>query len=335
MAAGGNIPTLAALEATVSDLNIVTIENSDKLTDLADDNLLVPLEKQRIRQQWDQIAAEYGDIASTAASLAVSYSAYVTVLQALANYLNGGSTWTSGYPLFINNANMSNTHAISGALFRDRFRDFYTQRQILLNDLSSAAAAKGARVGVNLFKPDGSPASNSDLVATWNTINSSNISTFFQTAAIGTAQIGTAAITSALIENLAVNRAKIAYLAIDSARIEDLAVTTAKIANLSIGGIKVKPPTSGSMYLNSGQWAPVYHNTGRKCLISIYKVVLHKPFLAPADGFENKIIDVDSQDNHFSFGNYSVLSVITMHPDYGYAYTSYYNCAATIYYTYS
>jgi len=332
--AAGEIPDLDALAVDVAVLETATINNSDKLNELGDDDKLTPADKKRIRAQWDQLVGESADVAATASSLLVSYSAYSTVFQALGTYLNGGTTWVSGYPLFISDVYMDVTHNISGSLFSTRLNDVYTQRQILLNNIASAAAAKGAQVGVNLFKPDGSPASNTDLVATWNKVNNTNITTFFNAAAIGTAQIQTAAITNALIQNLAVDNSKIANLAVDSAKITNLAVTSAKLADLSVGGIKIKPPISGSLYLAYGQWVGVSHYTGRKCLISIYKIQLHTPWNVYDTSAPNRSVEIDSQDNHFSFGNYSGYTVAVTHGE-GFGGLFFIGCPVTIYYTYT
>ncbi len=332
--AAGEIPDLNALAADVEVLETTTISNSDKLNDLGNDSKLTPADKKRIRAQWDQLVGESADVAATASSLLVSYSAYLTVFTALGTYLNGGTTWVSGYPLFISDAYMNVTHSISGSLFSTRLNDVYTQRQILLNNIASAAAAKGAQVGVNLFKPDGSPASNTDLVATWNKVNNTNITTFFNAAAIGTAQIQTAAITNALIQNLAVDNSKIANLSVDSAKITNLAVTSAKLADLSVGGIKIKPPISGSLYLAYGQWVGVSHYTGRKCLISIYKIQLHTPWTVYDTSAPNRSVEIDSQDNHFSFGNYSGYTVAVTHGE-GFGGLVFIGCPVTIYYTYT
>jgi hypothetical protein len=73
-----------------------------------------------------------------------------------------------------------------------------------------------------------------DFVSRLSRINDQNISTFISAGAIGNAYIGNAAIDSAKIQDAAITTAKIANAAIDSAKIKDAAITTAKIANAAI-----------------------------------------------------------------------------------------------------
>lgn len=185
----------------------------------------------------------------------------------------------------------------------------------------------------------GKPANNATVGAQFGVnisgqMTAATASTYIANGAIAEAQIGTAAITSAKIQTGSIGTAHIVNGSITTALIGDLAVTTANIANLSVGGVKVKPPISGSMYLAAGAWGSIYHYTGRKCLISIYKVVLHRPWNLPSAGVENKVIEVDSQDLHFSFGNNSTISVLSFQPDSSSVNIADHPVAATIYYTY-
>lgn len=234
------------------------------------DNKLTPVEKQAIRKEWNVIEAEYAGIASQAITLGVGYSSYTSARAALGTYLNNGTAWTSGAPLWINDANIETTTDIVGTTFRQKFSDLYTARQTVLNSISSAAsqtatwsgvsgygkpesfATNGATIGYNLLKDSGGPAYASDFVATWNKMTSANISTYMANAAIDTALIKNAAITSALIANLAVG--------------------TAQIQDLSVNGRKISPPTQGSLYVNGGNFGGVWHGLGRYVLLSIIKV---------------------------------------------------------------
>jgi predicted phage tail protein len=75
--------------------------------------------------------------------------------------------------------------------------------------------------------------------ATLSQINSSNISTYIASAAIGTAFIQNAAITNALIANAAISTAKIADLAVGNAKIANGAVSQAKIEDATISTAKI------------------------------------------------------------------------------------------------
>lgn len=317
----------------VEVLKLQMLYNSAAISDVSDDNLLTPLDKRRVREQWDKIVAERPSIIANAINLKLSYTAYQSTFQALANYLHGGSTWTSGIPLFISDSQLHTTNAISGALMRQRLTDFSTQRQLLLNNIDMAAALAGAKLGTTLFREDGTPITNADLLSVWNRITSTNVGTFIQGAAIGTAQIKEAAIDTLLVKDGAISRAKIADLAVDNAKIANLAVDSAKIASLSIGGIKVRPPISGSVYLTYGQWVAIYHGIGRKAQISIYRVDIG---VIVGGSIVSKFIDiqVDSQDTFFSFGNYCTFGQLYDHGE-GFSGVNQNGVAATVYYTYS
>jgi hypothetical protein len=76
-------------------------------------------------------------------------------------------------------------------------------------------------------------------ITTNNPISLSNISTFIQGAAIGTAYIANAAITNAKIADAAITTAKIGDANITSAKIADAAITTAKIGDAAITTAKI------------------------------------------------------------------------------------------------
>lgn len=307
------------------------------IAEVASDNKLSPVEKQAIRKEWDAIESEYTGLAAQAITLGVGYSTYTTTRTALGTYLNNGTAWTSGPPAWIGDASLETTTDIVGVTFRQKFNDFYAARQSLLNSISTAASQKstwagvtgtgkpengatvGARIGTNLLKPDGAGSIATDFVATWNQMTSANISTYMANATIDTALIKNAAITRALIANLAVG----------SAQIDNLAVGSAQIGDLSVGGKKLKPPTSGSIYVPWGNSRGVWHGMGRIAMVSIYKVVLTYPNV-PRTGQDNVKVEVTHYDNYFDIRNESSTSLVNI---YG-AGSSLGNCAATIYFTY-
>ncbi|NCB40805.1 MAG: hypothetical protein EOM80_18765, partial [Erysipelotrichia bacterium] len=81
-------------------------------------------------------------------SVITANSAYEVAFKALADYLNNGSAWSSGAPLWISDAQLSTTTNIVGATFRTNFKNYYDAKTALLNaiavrakDLADAAQA--------------------------------------------------------------------------------------------------------------------------------------------------------------------------------------------------
>ncbi|GAB1351314.1 hypothetical protein MASR1M12_00440 [Erysipelotrichia bacterium] len=111
------------------------------LADIAADNKLTPLEKQDARQEWDIIAAEKAGINSQATTFGITTenTTYNNAFQALANYLNAGTTWSSGIPSWIADANLGTTTTIVGATFRTNWKTYYDARTALLNAISAKA----------------------------------------------------------------------------------------------------------------------------------------------------------------------------------------------------
>jgi hypothetical protein len=67
---------------------------------------------------------------------------YIEAFQALADYLNAGSAWSSGVPSWIADGNLSTTTNITGSTFRSTWKAYYDARTALLN----AIAAKSKRI---------------------------------------------------------------------------------------------------------------------------------------------------------------------------------------------
>lgn len=108
------------------------------LTDIASDNKLTPNEKSSVRQEWNVIAAEIS-INNTQADtfgITTEKSTYNSAFQTLANYLNNGTTWSTGVPSWISDANLSVTTTIVGNTFRANWKAYYDARTILLNAIA-------------------------------------------------------------------------------------------------------------------------------------------------------------------------------------------------------
>lgn len=103
-----------------------------------------------------------------------------------------------------------------------------------VSGLGSLATANSVFVGSTVKFADGSTMNTGDFVNRLSQINTSNISTFIASGAIGNAYIGNAAIDEAKIANAAISSAKIQSAAITSAKIGDAQVNTLKLAGDSV-----------------------------------------------------------------------------------------------------
>lgn len=170
--------------ATAAAQTSATVANA-LLSDIANDNKLTAAEKQDTLREWNTIAAEKANIVAQAGTFSVSTTAYTTAFQALADYLNGGTSWTSGDPLWMSGTTvpasspsvtyLNSTTDITGTVFRQKFSDYYTARTNLLKATSDASKTYTDAVqvgGKNLFKNTGySYATSSDF---WSFYNASN-----------------------------------------------------------------------------------------------------------------------------------------------------------------
>lgn len=107
---------------------------------IASDNVLSPVEKSAERLRWNTIASEKAgiDAQATLAGLTTEKTAYGNAYQALATYLNNGTTWTTGVPTWLADANLGANCAIVGATYRTKWKDYYDTRTALLNAVSAA-----------------------------------------------------------------------------------------------------------------------------------------------------------------------------------------------------
>lgn len=126
------------------------------LANIASDTKLNPVEKKSVRKEWDVIAAEVpvNDSQATLFGITTEKTTYDNAFQALATYLNGGSTWTSGVPSWINDSNLSTTTTIVGSTFRSKFKAYYDARIALLNAIAAKAKyiADNAQATANIAK---------------------------------------------------------------------------------------------------------------------------------------------------------------------------------------
>ena len=129
----------AAAQSTANDAAAAASTANSNIADITNDNKFTPDEKSAVRREWEIIAAEKSANDSQADAFGVSKTTYGTKFQTLANYLNNGTTWSSGIPSWISDALMAITTNIDGPTFRLRFKEYYDARTALLNAIATKA----------------------------------------------------------------------------------------------------------------------------------------------------------------------------------------------------
>ncbi|KAB2970339.1 phage tail protein [Zoogloea sp.] len=204
------------------------------INDLASDNVLTPVEKTEALKQMNSITAQYNAIDGQASAFGITTerTAHTSAYSTLYTYVN---TYTS---------NLTTSSSISGSTWRSYFSAYFDAYQKLANAISTAASQRAVWSNVS---GTGKPQDYATFGATFGVniggqINSSNVSTYIASAAIQNAQMGTAAIK------------------------------TANIDDLSVGGRKITSPTYGSIYLGAGGVGSVYHGMNRKANVAISRI---------------------------------------------------------------
>ena len=93
--------------------------NVQKLSDMASDNILDPVEKKSVKQEWENILSEYTNTLNQATALGVSTTAYTSAYNTLSSYIT---------PL-ISNMNVNST--IVRTTFISNFKNYYAQKSAL------------------------------------------------------------------------------------------------------------------------------------------------------------------------------------------------------------
>ena len=117
-------------------------EATASIQDICADSKLTPNEKLTVRVSWDKIIEERTILSDSATEHGVTteYTAYETSFQALADYLNDGSTWTSGYPDWISDGNLTKTEDIDRETFDGYFTNYETDKTLLETAITTATA---------------------------------------------------------------------------------------------------------------------------------------------------------------------------------------------------
>lgn len=138
-------------EITVTNQTVSEISGS--VDDLNSDDKLTPSEKSTALREWSSFANEKGTLSTQATALGITteFSGYNDAFQLLSNYLNGGALYTTGIPLWLDSDQLNVTTEISGEQYRQKFADYYSARNTLVQAITAKlkALADTARNGVD------------------------------------------------------------------------------------------------------------------------------------------------------------------------------------------
>ncbi len=107
--------------------------------DLSNDDKLTPVEKRTALREWSAFANEKSSLTTQATALDITEELvpYNNEFQLLSNYLNGGALYTSGIPVWLDVDHLNQTTNISGTEYRQKFADYYTVRNTLVQAITA------------------------------------------------------------------------------------------------------------------------------------------------------------------------------------------------------
>jgi hypothetical protein len=135
---GGRIKFISTSEIE-EDLSVWAKGTEEALNVITSDNCLSAAEKPSQRKEWEAAYAERSSLLSQATTFGITTEKdnYNNAFQALSNYLNGGTTWSVGVPLWINDSSLSVDTAIIGTTYRQKWVDLYSAKAALTNAIQA------------------------------------------------------------------------------------------------------------------------------------------------------------------------------------------------------
>ncbi len=129
---------------TIKGAALLASESQGAIGDQNADSRLTPLEKKALLEEWETIADEKPGLDSDGAQYGLTslVSAYDAAFQALADYLNDGTTWTSGTPLWLDGERMTQTEEIDYTTCTALKVAYYNARTALVNGIRSGATTR-------------------------------------------------------------------------------------------------------------------------------------------------------------------------------------------------
>jgi predicted small secreted protein len=111
------------------------------IANITSDNILSASEKSGERTRWNVSLTEKSGIDTQANTFGITTekTAYDNAFQALATYLNAGTAYSSGVPLWVDDSNLGTNTSIVGATYRSAWELMMSTRQTLLNAIASKA----------------------------------------------------------------------------------------------------------------------------------------------------------------------------------------------------
>jgi hypothetical protein len=233
-AANSAAASASAAQTTANNAATAVATANAAITNISSDSVLSKGEKSALVLEWTKIAEERAGFVSQANGLGITteLANYTTAWDALSTYLVSLSPqW----------ADTTSDTSINPVTFKANFSTLYSTRQTLLNKIAAVAATLANWDNVTGTNKPQDNATNGAIfgvnIGGW--IDISNISTYIQSAAIGTAYIANGAITNAKIGTAAIGTANIIDGAISNAKIGTAAIQSANIVDLAVGTIKI------------------------------------------------------------------------------------------------
>lgn len=126
---------------TLKTVQQTALSSVAAIADIASDGRFSPVEKISARAKWNLIVAEVPtfDAQAVEYGITVRKAAYDAAFQALADYLNGGTTWSSGFPLWLASSEISVTEDIDSEEFEEKWATYEAAKIALAADITSGA----------------------------------------------------------------------------------------------------------------------------------------------------------------------------------------------------
>jgi hypothetical protein len=113
------------------------------ILDIHSQDALTPNKKIADRAKWNAIAAEKDLLDEQADTYAITdkKATYDAAFQALADYLNGGTAWVSGYPLWLSGDELATTEDIDSTEYEGKWSDYDAGKADLSTSITAAVQA--------------------------------------------------------------------------------------------------------------------------------------------------------------------------------------------------